>query len=225
VAYKGLVNQLTGLDIASRVGLGDLIFRDNKMSSGSASFAETALETLGGPAYGVATKIERGMSLIRDGHTERGIEAMLPSGIGNVMRGIRYATEGANTLRGDPITGDIGPWNVFAQTFGFAPAEYTKQLEINARIKGIDKKVNTDKTKFLAQYNVAMRNYDLDGAMEAREKLEKLYAKHPGLGSVSQSITSSQAQFNRQTPKMYHGITISPKLESELRQLAADLED
>lgn len=225
VAYKGLVNELTGLDIASRVGLGDLIFRDNKMSSGSASFAETALETLGGPAYGIASKIERGMGLIRDGHTERGIEAMVPSGIGNVMRGIRYATEGANTLRGDPITGDIGPWNSFAQVFGFAPADYTKQLEINARLKSIDKKVNTDKTKFLSQYNVAMRNYDFDGAMEAREKLEALYTKHPGLGSVDKSISSSQAQFNRQTPKMYHGITLSPKLESELRQLAADLED
>lgn len=225
LAYKGLLNYMTNLDIASRVGLGDLIFRDNKMSSGSATMAETFAEMFGGPVYGIATKIQRGTNMIGDGEVQRGIETMLPSGLGNVMRGIRLGTEGANTLRGDPIMGDVGAWNAFAQMFGFAPADYTKQLEINARLKGIDKSVNQEKTKLLRQYYTAQRTYDMDGMQDIREKLDKLYGKHPGLGSVGESISRSMAQHERTTQKMYHGITLSPKLRSEMDELARDLED
>jgi len=225
LAYKGLVNQLTNLDIASRVGLGDLIFRDNKMSSGSASLAETVAETLGGPVYGIATKIDRGVKMMREGEVLRGLETAAPTAVGNLMRSYRFATEGANTLRGDPIVGDIAAGNVFAQLFGFAPADYTKQLEINATIKGIDKYVNETATKLRRQYNIADRTYDFEQQMDVREKLEKLYSKHPSLGDLDTSLTKSKAAFDKQTPLMYHGITISPKLRNELLELAADLED
>jgi hypothetical protein len=223
--YKGLLNYLTGVDVAGRVGLSDLIFRDNKMSSGSASFAETIGEMLGGPAYGVATKIKRGYDMIGEGEVERGIETMVPTALGNIMRGHRFATEGANTLRGDPIVGDIGYWNSFAQSFGFAPAEYTKQLEINARVKGIDKYVNQTATKLRRQYNTAERVYDYDGMQDIREKLEKLYEKHPDLGNLEQSLAKSKKAFDKQTQLMYHGISISPKLRNEMLELARDLED
>ena len=216
LAYKGLVNQLTNLDIASRVGLGDLIFRDNKMSSGSASLAETIGEMVLGPVYGIATKIERGAKMMSDGEVMRGLETAVPTALGSLMRSVRFATEGANTLRGDPIVGDIGPWNVAAQLFGFAPADYTKQLEINASIKGIDKYVNETATKLRRQYNIADRTYDIEQQMDVREKLEKLYSKHPALGDLETSLTKSKAAFEKQTPLMYHGITL---------ELAADLED
>ena len=225
LAYKGLVNQLTNLDIASRVGLGDLIFRDNKMSSGSASLAETVAETLGGPVYGIATKIDRGVKMMLDGEVMRGLETAAPTAVGNLMRSYRFATEGANTLRGDPIVGDIAAGNVFAQLFGFAPADYTKQLEINATIKGIDKYVNETATKLRRQYNIADRTYDFEKQMDVREKLEKLYSKHPSLGDLDTSLIKSKAAFEKQTPLMYNGITISPKLRDELLELAADLED
>jgi len=225
LAYKGLVNYLTNLDIASRVGLSDLIFRENTMSSGSASLADTVAEMLGGPVYGIATKIQRGTNMIGDGEVQRGIETMIPTGLGNVMRGIRLGTEGANTLRGDPIVGDVNAWNAFAQMFGFAPADYTKQLEINARIKGIDKYVNETATKLRRQYNTAQRTYDIDGMQDIREKLEKLYSKHPNLGNLETSLSKSKASYDKQTQLMYNGITLSPKLRPELLELAADLED
>jgi hypothetical protein len=225
LAYKGLINYLTNLDIASRVGMSDLIFRENKMSSGSASLADTIAEMIGGPVYGIATKIQRGTNMIGDGEVQRGIETMIPSGLGNVMRGIRLGTEGANTLRGDPIVGDVNAWNSFAQMFGFAPADYTKQLEINARIKGIDKYVNETATKLRRQYNTAQRTYDIDGMQDIREKLQKLYDKHPNLGNLETSLSKSKASYDRQTQLMYNGITISPKMRNELLELAADLED
>ena len=125
--YSGAINAVSGLAVAERMGLSDLLFRDN-ITRASTSVAASLLEQLGGPAVGIINRWDRGIGLIKDGHIERGIEQMLPSAIGNAMKGIRFATEGARTLRGDPIVDDISPWNAFAQSFSFAPAEYMRQL-------------------------------------------------------------------------------------------------
>jgi len=222
--YSGAINATTGLDIASRIGLSDLIFRDQKYSESTSVVASLA-ETMGGPVFGVASRMERGLKLISEGHTERGIEAMLPSAIANILKAHRYATEGTTTLRGDPITGDVGAWNVFAQAFGFAPAEYTRQLEINATEKGLDKSVNEKKTKLLRQFYVATRFGDTSKAQEALQDLMKLQKKHPGLGIDADTIITSMRQHAKTSATMYHGITLSKGMRSELLQNAREFDE
>jgi hypothetical protein len=72
------------------------------------------------------------------------LRKILPTGFSNALKSIRYATEGANTMRGDPIVGEMSYANAAGQFFGFAPAEYTRQLEINANVKGIDRAVSEE---------------------------------------------------------------------------------
>ena len=222
--YSGAINATTGLDIASRIGLSDLIFRDQKFAESTSVVASLA-ETLGGPVFGVASRIERGLRLISEGHIERGIEAILPSAAANILRAYRYSTEGTTTLRGDPITGDVSSWNVFAQAFGFAPAEYTRQLEINAIEKGIDKRVNEEKTNLLRQFYVANRMGDHDTAQEALQDLIKLQKKHPGLGITAQTIIRSMKQHARTSATMYHGITLSKGMRAELLEDAREFDE
>ncbi|NBS40146.1 MAG: hypothetical protein EBS73_12905, partial [Betaproteobacteria bacterium] len=138
-----------------------------------------------------------------------------------------YANEGANTLRGDPITGDINTWNAAAQFFGFAPAEYVRQLEINALVKGIDKAVTEEKTKQLKRYYIASRMGDTEGREEAKEALQGLRQKYPKLfpEGVEQSIQRSMAQHMRTTKEMYHGVTLSKAMRDELIDLASEYED
>ena len=222
--YSGALNATTGLDIASRIGLSDLIFRDQKFAESTSVIASLA-ETMGGPVFGVASRVERGLRLISEGHIERGLEAILPSAAANLLRAYRYSTEGTTTLRGDPITGDVSSWNVFAQIFGFAPAEYTRQLEINAIVKGIDKRVNEEKTNLLRQFYVANRMGDHTTAQEVMQELMKLQKKHPGLGITAQTIINSMKQHNRTTATMYHGITLSKGMRAELLADAREFDD
>jgi hypothetical protein len=226
--YKGLLNYTTNLEIASRTGLNDLIIRDSGKQD-TQTFATAGMEMLGGPVFGVASKIERGLSMIKEGNVERGIENILPSAISNIMKGIRYANQGTTTLRGDPITGEVNPWNVGAQMFGFAPADYTKQLEINSREKGIDKKVNTDAGKFKRQFYTASRLGDIEGQNEAKQKLLELGKKHPGLeiteSTIKDVIDASMKQQKRATKEMVHGVRYSGKMRKELLSDAAELED
>lgn len=226
--YKGLVNAITGLSVAERTGLSDLVFRENPFAGDQATLAENFANYFGGPVYGAASRIQRGMNLISEGEVQRGIEAIMPVSVSNVLKSYRFATEGANTMRGDPIVGDIGAWNVAAQMLGFTPAEYTKQLEINAALKGIDKTVTTNRSKYLQQMNVARREGDTAEYTEARTRLEKLYAKHPTLGSQSEmeeTIARSQRSFDTSRPKLYHGVTLSNAMRDELLALAKDLEE
>jgi hypothetical protein len=182
----------------------------------------SALEMMGGPVYGVGTRVERGIKLINEGNIVRGVESILPSAFGNVMKAIRYANEGTTTLRGDPITGEVSASNVFAQAFGFAPAEYTRQLEINSRSKEADKKATQDKSKYLKQFYIATRMGDTDEVNEAMKKLQELGKKHPGLRITGETIRDSMRQHARQSATMYHGISLSRGMRSELLADAAE---
>jgi hypothetical protein len=219
--YSGALNELTGVTIASRIGLSDLLIRDTQKKE-SQTILLSALEMMGGPVYGVGTRIERGIKLINEGETMRGVESILPSAFGNVMKAIRYANEGTSTLRGDPITGEVGVSNVFAQLFGFAPAEYTRQLEINSRLKEADKKATQDKSKYLKQFYIATRMGDTDEANEAMKKLQELGKKHPGLRITGETIRDSMRQHARQSATMYHGISLSRGMRAELLADAAE---
>jgi hypothetical protein len=222
--YSGAINAATGLDISSRIGLSDLIFRDQKYSESTSAVA-SLMEVMGGPVFGVASRMERGLKLISEGNTERGIEAMLPSAIASMFKANRYANEGTTTLRGDPITGDVGAWNVFAQSFGFAPAEYTRQLEENSALKGKDKAADEKKTKLLKQFYVATRFGDTQKSQEVLQDLMALQKKHPTLGIDADTILTSMKQHAKTSATMYHGITLSKGMRSELLQDAREFDE
>jgi hypothetical protein len=227
LAYKGLFNHLFNVDVAARMGFNDLIVRD-VMNEADKTLIVRAAEMLGGPVVGSVSKIERGYNLMKDGEMYRGLEAMLPTAIGNTMKATRFFSEGtAKTLRGDPIVDDVSAGNIFGQFFGFAPADLTKQLEINAREKGIDRRVNEEKTQNLRKYYVASRVGDRDGMEEAKEELVKLSEKHKGLfpDGLNKTIQRSMAQHAKSTDRMYHGVLFSRAMEDELRKDAAELED
>ena len=184
------------------------------------------MEAAGGPVYGVYGRISRGYSKMAEGNFERGLEDMLPSAISNLLKAGRYGIDGTTTLRGDPITGDVNAWNIGAQAFGFAPADYTKQIEINAREKGVDKYVNQRASKLRMKWNMARTVGDIDTMDEARNDLIELGEKHPGLGinpgTITQDLQKSKKQFDRATKEMVNGVRYSKKMLKELKEDAAE---
>ena len=221
--FNGAVNYFTGTAVANRIGLSDLILsstgykeQDNKILS--------FLQLVGGPAYGVADRLQQGAKMISEGETERGLERMLPSGIANAMKGVRFGTEGANTLRGDPITSDINAWNAGAQFFGLAPAEYTRQLEINASAKNIEKRALKERTKLLRDYYVAARVGDSEGMSDAIDDMLKFSKQHPSYSITGETVKNSMAQHMKTSQEMYHGVTLNKKLRGELLEHASEFD-
>ena len=219
--FKGPVNYFTNLSIADRVGWTDLIWREQKGDSSGASAVAQFIETIGGAPVSVINSILRGKDLIAEGQWERGIEAVLPIGLRNILKGGRYAVEGANTLRGD-VVGDVNGYNAAMQILGFAPADLMKQYEENAYKTEKSKAIKAIEKNALKKYYAAMREGDADGMMEAREKLFELGAKYPEMGINESTITKSVKARERISREMYNGVSLDRKLAPYLNQAAAE---
>lgn len=226
--YKGPVEYLTNLSIAGRITLNDLIIRDAPQSNAS-TFTQQVIQAIGGPVFGVVDRVSRGYSKINEGNFERGIEDLLPSAFSNAFKAVRYGSEGTKTLRGDPITGEVSMFNAVGQALGFAPADYTRQVEINAREKGIDKTISTRASKQKQKYYMAKRENDSEGMADAKEKLLEIGAKHPGLeitpGNVTDVLNRSIKAQERATKDMINGARYNKKRLEEIKASLAEYED
>jgi hypothetical protein len=219
--FKGPVNYFTNLSIADRVGWTDLLWREQKGDNAGASAVAQFIETIGGAPVSVINSVLRGKDLIAEGQYERGIEAMLPIALRNILKGGRYFSEGANTLRGDTV-GDVNGYNAAMQVLGFAPADLMKKYEENAYMTGKAKKIRAQEKNALKKYYAAMREGDYDGMMDAREKLFALGAKYPELGISEKTITQSVKARERISNEMYQGVQLDRKLTPYLKQAAAE---
>lgn len=219
--YKGPVNYFTNLSVADRVGWTDLLWREQKGSKADASALSQILETALGAPYSIVDSLFRAKDLVAEGQYERGIEAMLPIGLRNILKGGRYLTEGANTLRGDAV-GDVNGYNATMQILGFAPADLMKQYEENAYMTEKGKAIKSIEKNALKKYYAAMREGDADGMMEAREKLFELGAKYPDLKISEKTISQSVKSRERISNEMHHGVQLDRKLAPYLKQAAAE---
>jgi len=222
-AFSGGLNAITGLAISSRIGLSDLIFRDGNTNP-DRTMIDSWIEMVGGPALGVANRIQRGIKLLNEGEAYRATEQMMPSAAANVFKGFRFATEGANTLRGDPIVDDISAWNAGAQMFGFAPAEYLRQNEENASLKGIERAVVTQSTSLLRKYYLAAKMGDSEEMSDVMEKIVKFNSKHPTIAITSDSIMRSMREHARKSAQNMHGLSFNKRLMPEIMARAAEFD-
>jgi hypothetical protein len=223
-AYTGGLNAITGLEIGSRVGLSDLLFRDNN-SKPDQSTILSMVEMLGGPALGIALRAERGIKMINDGEVSRGIEQMLPAAFGNGLKALRYASEGATTVRGDPIMEEVSAWNVAGQAFGFAPAEYTRQLEINANEKGKDRATTEARTKLLRKFYTATRLGDASEAQDVMEDIVKFNSKHPTIAITGSTIRDSMKKHAQTSMMMQKGVVYNKKRYSDVMQSLSEFNE
>ena len=224
LAFKGPVNYFTNLGIADRVGWTDLIYRENKGGKADASALSQILESILGAPYAVVNSAFRAKELMDEGHYERAVEAMLPVALRNILKGGRYAVEGANTLRGDPVMGDINGYNAAMQVMGFAPADLLRQYEINSYGKRLDEATVGKSKKLLKQYYIAQRAGDSDRADEVLDKLFALSDKH-GLGVTQDTVNRSVSARDRISSEMYNGMQVNKKIRDEFEQSIAELED
>jgi hypothetical protein len=206
--FNGILNYTFGLDIAPRIGMTDLLFR-SLPNQRATSLADTAFN-MAGPIAGIANRVYQGWDLMREGEIYRGAERMLPAVIANGMKSYRYAGEGATTLRGDPITEDIGPGHSFGQLLGFAPAGYTRQLERNALDKRVDRNISETRTRLMRKYYIAMRELDFNTMMDMQQEMLEFSLEHPEVAITSDTIEASVRQ-HRLTDEMARqlgGITV-----------------
>jgi hypothetical protein len=227
--YSGILNAMFGLDVAPRIGMTNLLYR-TLPNRETESFAELAFELGGGPIAGIFSRMYRSGRLLEDGYADRAFESVVPSAISGVAKSFRYARDGgATTLRGDPITQDLSPVALAGQFFGFAPAGYTKSLEISGVEKRKDRNINQRKTKLLRQRYMAYRVGDFEGVREVDQEINEFNRRNPEVRITGDTKARSlrQHRITSEMARMLGGITVSQRryekvLRSRLELLGED---
>jgi hypothetical protein len=229
LVYKGGVNELSkvlggeGFDAATRIGLSNLLIAHNRYDF-DPSAEKSLVKLLGGPTYGVASKMGRGFGDLYEGEYVRAFESIVPSAFGNMSKSYRYATEGPSTRRRDPIMGEVGNGLAAAQFFGFAPAEYSYNQERNQALKGIDTNISEQSTKLKKRFYLAYAYGDTGSLQEINENIIEFNRKHPFASINSQSIKDSLERHMASTIAMHNGILLSPKNRRYLNDLSREME-
>ena len=222
--YKGAFNQVLdtleiGADVAARVRLTGLLLQENRYNP-NPSAEEAVGYYIGGPALSVAKRTGRGIIDLYNGEIQRGIESIMPVGFSNMYKSVgRYQQDGGiYTRRGDPIYDDMTGCELFAQFFGFAPAEYIRIQENNQRVKGIDIAIANKKSNITKKYYVAARQGDWDALADAKREIAKFNKAHPSFAITLDTLNRSIKQHIKTSETMYNGVTLSPAM----RKLAED---
>lgn len=228
LGFKGPVNFLTNLEIANRTGVAqDIIFRDDPRGIAEHGYVLSAMKNAFGPAGSYLIGAERGIKAMNEGQTMRGIESLVPSWVRNGMKGMRYMSEGALTLKGDPVEEDISAYNSLMQIIGFSPASLSSTYEKTSVAKGYEREIAQRKQRLLNKYDMARTAGDSDLMAETREEIEAFNSKRTNPKDRIMGDTLSRSMKARQAAEknMINGVSFNRNRKAEIEEKFFNEED
>lgn len=214
----GPINELTGADIAGRVSLSQLWFRDADRELEGRGMYFHLLEQAAGPMGGMLKNYLVGKQQIDEGHFWRGIETMLPKALKDGMKGARYSLEGVNNLRGDPLIEDVSVWQALLQLQGFTPAEVANQYDANRSLKNYEQAILGRRQRLLDAYALATRLGDSEGRASALERIRAFNRANPEVMLNSRSLRRSLRDRLRYSERAANGIVLDRRLARRIRE-------
>lgn len=222
VVLGGAVNPATGADVASRVSLSQLWFRDADRDLDGRGAYYNLLEQAAGPMGGVLKNALVGKQLMDDGHLLRGVETVLPKAMKDAMRAARYAREGVNTLRGDPLVPDTGVRETLLQLIGFTPSKVADRYDTNRALKNYEQFIIDRRSHLIDAYAMAQRLGDNDARRETMSKIRGFNRANPEVAITFDTIRRSLGQRARYSARAEGGITLDRRLARRVREAVGD---
>lgn len=212
----GAVNKL-GVNVASRLGTGDLWFRDaDRQLEGGAAY-DQALESLAGPIGAMTKNMFVGTQQINSGHTERGIETIMPTFIKNAMKSVRYASQGVNSLRGDPIVHDVSGPEQLIQALGFQPTKIANQQRENTSLMNYSKFIMDRRQNLMNAYAMAQQAGDEETRAAALQRIAAFNQTNPEVRISMITLRDSLRQRARMSQMADNGIVLNRKIAARVR--------
>ena len=216
VIADGAINPL-GADIASRVKLSDLWFRDADRELEGRDAYYQLLESIAGPMGGMVKNFYVGQKRIADGQVWRGVETMLPKFTKDAMKAMRYAHEGVNSLRGDPILPDVGPGETLMQGIGFRPTRVADQQRLNNALKGYEQHILDRRSTLLNAFAMSVQHNNPSARTRVLAQIQAFNRKYPEIPITTRTIRQSMQRRQAFSEKAEAGIVLNRKLGARVR--------
>jgi hypothetical protein len=214
--YKGPVNYLTGVDIASRTGWTGMFWREDPKRMAEVGPVTYTLEQLLGPAYSYAVGAPRAFDYMANGQYGRAFEQLAPRALGNINKGIRYATEGAYTAKGIPLVDDVSAYNSFMQVFGFRPSDVAESGEEAGAAKRMESSIFERRNAIIARATLAQMSGDADGFIKALEEAQAFSSKNPTKAITGRVIKGAIERRQKRILESVNGVRVDPKLANQI---------
>jgi hypothetical protein len=210
------IGNAAGIDIASRTKLDDMWFRDSRKNQDEVEALQSFLVDLLGPTVGLTVTAARATQLWNEGQADRAIESILPAFAKNPVTAMRYAQEGVNTLKGDPLMEDMGPFYLMMQSIGLRNAELAERQFYNIQIKGQEQAVMKERTNLLNLFALGFMSGDSEVADKALDKIFKFNDKHPSSSIPADTILKSIQNRIKKSAETDSGLYIDRKMRGVL---------
>lgn len=210
------VGNAAGIDLASRTKLDDMWFRDGRKNQDEAEALQSFLVDLLGPTVGLTVNVAQAAKLLREGHADRALEMISPAFVKNPLVAARYANEGVNTLRGDPLMDDMGPFYLLMQSLGLRSSELAERQYYNIQIKGQEQEVLKQRQNLLNLYGISFMSNDSDTFEKSLEKIFEFNAKHPSVAIPAESLNKSIKERFTKSAQTQHGLFIDKRMRGVL---------
>jgi|GEM_PF-260992 len=223
VVLNGAPGHYTGLSLTNRIGMPDLWFRSpNRDLEGRDEFNYWVLNAAGA-SVSMLGDLYRGVSLVRDGETVKGVEAMSPKFVKDQIRAYRYANEGVTDFGGNEVLSadQLDAMDIVAQSIGFSPAKVSERWDRNTALKNADSRIQKKRSRLLADYALAHKMGDDAMKDEVLSRIRRFndYPLHRGKTITPKTIRQSLRQRQRLAAKRQDGVLIqNERVARDLRE-------
>jgi hypothetical protein len=196
---------LAGVDISGKVGAGNALsimpFSNADLTTKS-GVIEAAGTLLGGAPVGMIARVADGLGQMLGGEWYKGMEQVLPKGLGDAAKAYRISTEGMSRRNGDIVlpASEVSAWEALVQGMGIQPVQQSVVMERQQNTLEMNQFYQDRSTKVKAQYIKAVRAGE--STAEARDAWAKLqearvkngYTRQP----LSELLKAPQSQAKRE---------------------------
>jgi hypothetical protein len=220
---RGVVSQTLGADVASRLSLNDMWYRDSRKSPDEVTAVQNMMVNLLGPSAGLLINAAEATKQYNEGYIQRALETATPAVIKNALKGIRLGTEGrATTLKGNELVGDITGYEALIQGLGFSPERVAQRQKSNIEMKNAEQNILNRRQALLDGFFMSIDNGDGDMTDRVLDKVQKFNIANPGVAITGKNLANSvNTRFKlRAMAEATGGMSINKKLIGQLQDMA-----
>lgn len=173
------IPKMLGVDMSGKVGASNMFsafpFMDTKPSEGEDFWKDLVVSAMG-PTGSLGERALRGFAYASQGDWAKGAEAVAPTGIANLMKAIRFSTEGVTTKAGDVhIPGEeFTLFDGVMQAAGLPTNKTTDRNRIMGSLIRHEEWFDGQQSQLVHDYKEAWKARDSKSMMRLRRELIEL---------------------------------------------------
>ena len=210
----GVVNAL-GIDLHSRVGLQDLLWRSPPAGTEGKDLYVYYLEQMLGPTIGgIGLNFAGGYDKMAQGDWLGGIQTVTPAAVKNLVKTYSEATRGITTASGEDVVApdEFTGFELAAQAFGFTPSRIGQAYDARTAIKNAQSDASLERSQLMQRYFAGTMN-DADNS-DVLDDIEDYNRSHPSNPITGEMIVRAVRQKQKDRLRKARGLALSKKDES-----------